>query len=350
MFSDNSTKFSAYLTLHAISQIKYNNGRLYNLKEGWGYIMENQNKVVDMIHNMEQIIVGKREVIEHALITLLAGGHLLLEDVPGVGKTTLAKTLAQTINCGFTRIQFTPDTLPSDVTGLSIYNMQTGKFEYSKGAIMNNIILADEINRTSPKTQASLLEAMEEKQVTVDGISYPISNPFMVIATQNPVDYLGTYNLPEAQLDRFMMKISIGYPQAADEKMLADRFLNHQLAKKLEPVTDGETVLKMQKEVEEVKVNQDLVLFVTKLIQETRKDSNISLGASPRATLALLRAAQARAYLSGRNYCIPDDILKLIHPVISHRILLSPEARLSQNKVDKILKSIISKIPVPVLA
>ncbi len=312
--------------------------------------MENQKRVTEMIHNMEQIIVGKREVIEYTLITLLAGGHLLLEDVPGVGKTTLAKTVAQTIHCGFTRIQFTPDTLPSDVTGLSIYNLQTGKFEYSKGAIVNNIILADEINRTSPKTQASLLEAMEEKQVTVDGVTYPIPRPFMVIATQNPIDYLGTYNLPEAQLDRFMMKISIGYPQLNDEKIMADRFLNHQLTKKLESVVDGEAVLQMQQEVEAVKVNQDLVTFVTKITAETRKDSNIALGASPRATLALLRAAQANAYVNGRNYCIPDDILKLIQPVLSHRIILSPEARLAQTKVEKILKNIVAKVPVPVFA
>ncbi len=311
--------------------------------------MDNQKRIAEMIHNMEQIIVGKREVIEYTLIALLGGGHLLLEDVPGVGKTTLAKTIAQTIHCGFTRIQFTPDTLPSDVTGLSIYNMQSGSFEYSKGAIMNNIILADEINRTSPKTQASLLEAMEEKQVTVDGVTYPLSKPFMVIATQNPIDYLGTYNLPEAQLDRFMMKISIGYPQAGDEKKMADRFLNNQLTMKLEPVVDGDTVVEMQKEVEKVKVNQDLVTFITKIIQETRKDSNISLGASPRATLALLRASQAQAYLQGRNYCIPDDILKLVIPVLAHRIILSPEARLAQTKVEKVLKAILTRIPVPVL-
>jgi MoxR-like ATPase len=312
--------------------------------------MENQKKVADMVHNMEQIIVGKREVIEHTLVTLLAGGHLLLEDVPGVGKTTLAKTVAQTIDCGFTRIQFTPDTLPSDVTGLSIYNMQAGKFEYSKGAIVNNIILADEINRTSPKTQASLLEAMEEKQITVDGVTYPLPRPFMVIATQNPIDYLGTYNLPEAQLDRFMMKISIGYPGVGDEKVMADRFLNHQLVKKLDSVVDGEMVLQMQKEVEEVKVNHDLVTYITKIVQETRRDNNISLGASPRATLALLRASQAQAYLEGRNYCIPDDIMKLVLPVLAHRIILAPEARLSQTKVEKILKALVAKITVPVLA
>ena len=311
--------------------------------------MENQNKIADIIQGMEQIIVGKREVIEFSLITLLAGGHLLLEDVPGVGKTTLAKTLAHSINCGFTRIQFTPDTLPSDVTGLSIYNMQTGKFEYSKGAIMNNIILADEINRTSPKTQASLLEAMEEKQVTVDGISYPLARPFMVIATQNPVDYLGTYNLPEAQLDRFMMKLSIGYPQVGEEKMMAERFLNNVLVKKPEPVIDGETVIQMQKEVEAVKVNQDLISYITKITHESRKDANISLGASPRATLALLRASQAYAYLNGRNYVIPDDIIKLVQPVLSHRIILAPEARIAQTKVEKVLKTIVSRIPVPVL-
>jgi MoxR-like ATPase len=311
--------------------------------------VEHQNKVSRMIQNIEKIIVGKREVIEQTLITLLAGGHLLLEDVPGVGKTTLAKALAQTIDCDFTRIQFTPDTLPSDVTGLSIYNMQTGKFEYSKGAIMTNIILADEINRTSPKTQASLLEAMEEKQVTVDGVTYPLSMPFMVIATQNPVDYLGTYNLPEAQLDRFMMKISIGYPSASHEQVMADRFLKKELGIKLEPVVNADTIVEMVNEVTKVKVNRDLVNYVTRFIQETRNDSNISLGASPRATLALIRASQAKAYLEEREYCIPDDILDLIVPVIGHRIILSPEARLAQTKVEKVLKNIASKLPIPVL-
>lgn len=312
--------------------------------------MESQEKVQKIIHNMEQRIVGKREALEYTLITLLAGGHLLLEDVPGVGKTTLAKALAQTIDCGFTRIQFTPDTLPGDVTGLSIYNMQTGKFEYSKGAIMNNIILADEINRTSPKTQASLLEAMEEKQVTVDGITYPLDSPFMVIATQNPVDYLGTYNLPEAQLDRFMMKISIGYPQAGDEKLMADRFLGKQFGSKLEPVVSGEAILQMQQEVEQVKICQELVIYTTRIIQETRKDSSIQLGASPRATLALLRAAQGLAYIRGRDYCIPDDIIHLVQPVLAHRIILSSEARLSQAKTASVLKTIVAKIQVPVLA
>lgn len=312
--------------------------------------MELQNKVKDIINNIEEIIVGKRETIELVVVTLLAGGHLLLEDVPGVGKTTLAKALAQTIHCGFTRIQFTPDTLPSDVTGLSVYNMQTGQFQYSKGAIMNNIILADEINRTSPKTQASLLEAMEEKQVTVDGVTYPLIQPFMVIATQNPVDFLGTYNLPEAQLDRFMMKLSIGYPDFSDERSMVENFLSHKLTSKLNPVIDGEIIIQMQKEVEEVKVDSDLIQFVVKIVQETRKDNHIYLGASPRATLALLRAAQAEAYLRGRNYCIPDDIIKMVLPVISHRIILSPETKLTHQSPEKIMKGILAKIPVPVLS
>lgn len=312
--------------------------------------MELQNKVKDIINNIEEIIVGKRETIELVVVTLLAGGHLLLEDVPGVGKTTLAKALAQTIHCGFTRIQFTPDTLPSDVTGLSVYNMQTGQFQYSKGAIMNNIILADEINRTSPKTQASLLEAMEEKQVTVDGVTYPLMQPFMVIATQNPVDFLGTYNLPEAQLDRFMMKLSIGYPDFSDERSMVENFLSHKLTSKLNPVIDGEIIIQMQKEVEEVKVDSDLIQFVVKIVQETRKDNHIYLGASPRATLALLRAAQAEAYLRGRNYCIPDDIIKMVLPVISHRIILSPETKSTHQSPEKIMKGILAKIPVPVLS
>jgi len=311
--------------------------------------VENQSKIARVISNIERLIVGKRDVIEYELITLFAGGHLLLEDVPGVGKTTLAKALAQTIDCGFTRIQFTPDTLPSDVTGLSVYNMQTGKFEYSQRAVMTNIVLADEINRTSPKTQASLLEAMEERQVTVDGVTYPLPKPFMVIATQNPVDYLGTYNLPEAQLDRFMIKTSIGYPSVSDEQAMADKFLGKQFSVRLEPVIDAETVTRMQEEVTGIKVNRDLIAYVTRFIQDTRKDGNISLGASPRATLALIRAAQAKAYLEGRSYCIPDDIIKLAVPVIAHRIILSPEARLAHVKVDKVIRDILKKIPVPVL-
>ncbi len=310
--------------------------------------MKYQDKTSDIINNIEKAIVGKREVIKLSLISLLAQGHLLLEDVPGVGKTTLAKAIAQTIDCGFTRMQFTPDTLPSDVIGLSIYNSKTGNFEYSQGAIMNNIILVDEINRTSPKTQSSLLEAMEERQVTVDGVTYPLPSPFMVIATQNPIDYLGTYNLPEAQLDRFMMRISIGYPDRSDEVTMASRYIAGNLHNKLEALVDGETIVQMQEEVKQIKVNQDIINYTSRLINETRNDNKISLGASPRATLALLRASQALAYVEGRGFCIPDDIINLVKPVISHRIILSPEAKLSNSKTEDVLDDIVAKVPVPV--
>lgn len=311
--------------------------------------MQKQNVIGDIVRNIEKVIVGKTEVIEYAMIALLAEGHLLLEDVPGVGKTTLANAIARSIDCGFTRIQFTPDTLPSDITGVSVYNMQTGQFEFKPGAIMNHIILADEVNRTSPKTQASLLEAMEEKQISVDGRTYPLPRPFMVIATQNPIDYLGTYNLPEAQLDRFLMKLSIGYPSMSDEKRMADYYIRQSPLKSLEAVTDGKTISEMQEEVKTVKIHKDLISYIIEIMDGTRKDSNIVLGASPRATLALIRAAQAAAYYAGRDYSIPDDILKVIHSVIRHRLILSPEARLNKLTAEKVLEKIIAKFRVPIL-
>lgn len=298
--------------------------------------------------NIEKVIVGKKETIELVLITLLAGGHVLLEDVPGTGKTTLANAISKSIDCGFTRIQFTPDTLPGDVTGLSIYNMKTGKFEFTKGAVMNNIILADEINRTSPKTQASLLEAMEEKQVTVDGTTYPLPSPFMVIATQNPIDYLGTYNLPEAQLDRFLMKISIGYPDSVNEGKMVELHLKKNAVKELLAVTDSETVSKMQALVKEVTVHKDLIEYVVKIVNETRKSSRLSLGASPRATLAVIHASQASAFYDGRDYIIPDDILKTMPYVLSHRLILSSEARINKLTPESILQDIIERTKVPV--
>lgn len=311
--------------------------------------MQNQNVIGDIVKNIEKVIVGKTEVIEYAMIALLAEGHLLLEDVPGVGKTTLANAIAKSIDCGFNRIQFTPDTLPSDITGVSIYNMQTGLFEFTPGAIMNHIVLADEVNRTSPKTQASLLEAMEEKQISVDGKTYPLPSPFMVIATQNPIDYLGTYNLPEAQLDRFLMKLSIGYPSMPDEKRMAEYYIRQSPLKSLAAVTDGKTISAMQEEVKAVKIHKDLISYIIEIVDGTRKESNIALGASPRATLALIRAAQAAAYYSLRDYCIPDDILKVIHPVIQHRLILSPEARLNKLTSEKVLAKIIAKFRIPIL-
>jgi len=311
--------------------------------------MQNQHVIGDIIQNIEKVIIGKKEVIEFGIIALLAEGHILLEDVPGVGKTTLANAIAKSIDCGFTRIQFTPDTLPSDVTGVSIYNMQTGQFEFNPGAIMNNIILADEINRTSPKTQASLLEAMEEKQISVDGKTYPLPSPFMVIATQNPIDYLGTYNLPEAQLDRFLMKLSIGYPNMSDEKRMATCYIEQNPLKSLTPVTDGKTIALMQQEVKQVKIHKDLISYIIEINDGTRKDNNIALGASPRATLALIRATQAAAYSVNRDYCIPDDILRVIQPVLQHRLILSPEARLNKLTAQKALAKIITKFRVPIL-
>jgi MoxR-like ATPase len=314
-----------------------------------GGFMQNQKVLGDIVRNIEKVIVGKREVIEYAMIVLLSEGHLLLEDVPGVGKTTLANAIAKSIDCGFNRIQFTPDTLPSDITGVSVYNMQTGQFEFTPGAIMNHIILADEVNRTSPKTQASLLEAMEEKQISVDGRTYPLPSPFMVIATQNPIDYLGTYNLPEAQLDRFLMKLSIGYPSVGDEKRMAEFYLKQSPLKSLEPVTDGKTISALQEEVKTVKIHKDLIFYIITIIDGTRKDPGIALGASPRATLALIRASQAAAYYADRDYCIPDDILKVIPPVIRHRLILSPEARLNKLTVEKVLDKIITSAHVPIL-
>ena len=311
--------------------------------------MEVQTMMQKMADNMEKVLIGKRGAIELVLTALLAGGHVLIEDVPGVGKTSLANALAKTIACGFTRIQFTPDTLPSDVTGVSVYNMQSGKFEYAKGAVMNHIILADEINRTSPKTQASLLESMEEGQVTVDGTTYPLPQPFLVIATQNPVDYLGTYNLPEAQLDRFMLKLSIGYPSNEDERIMLSKYLNAEPLETLMPVTDGETVLKLQKEVRAISVHPDIMEYVVQIVSGTRTHHAFSLGASPRASIALAHAAQATAAMHGRDFVIPDDVKSMIAPVLYHRLVLTPEARLGHQTVKTVMDEILKSIKVPVL-
>ena len=310
--------------------------------------MDVKTAVQKMTENIEKVLVGKRRAVELVLTALLAGGHVLIEDVPGVGKTSLANALAKTIDCGFTRIQFTPDTLPSDVTGVSIYNMQRGTFEFSKGAVMNHIILADEINRTSPKTQASLLEAMEEGQVTVDGTTYPLPSPFMVIATQNPIDYLGTYNLPEAQLDRFMLKFSIGYPDAVDERAMLARYISAQPLNELQPVTDGDTILALQKAVREVSVHPDVMEYIVQIVAGTRTHRSLSLGASPRAGIALAHAAQATAAMQGRDFVIPDDVKAMVSPVLFHRLVLTPEARLEHQTTKSILDGILSGIKVPV--
>lgn len=310
--------------------------------------MEKQKYVSQILDSVNSVLVGKSDKTWQAVLTLLASGHLLLEDVPGVGKTTLANALANSIQCDFGRIQFTPDTLPSDVTGVSVYNMKTGEFEYSQGAIMHQIVLADEINRTSPKTQASLLEAMEEGQITVDGSIYPLKQPFMVIATQNPIDFLGTYNLPEAQLDRFLMKITIGYPDEEQEQLMVKQHLKGISYKRITPVVDETVVLQMQKEVQEVKIQEELIEYVIKVVTATRQCESLILGASPRAALAVVRASQAEAYMQGREFVIPDDIRKVMYPVLCHRLVLSMEAKMNKVKPETILKEVTRKIPIPV--
>lgn len=308
---------------------------------------ENLQKIVD---NMEKVIVGKREVIELALITFLSDGHLLLEDVPGVGKTTLGKALAKSIACSFARIQFTPDTLPGDVTGMTIYQMQTGNFKYMPGAVMNDIVLADEINRTSPKTQASLLEAMEERQVTVDGKTYPLSALFMVIATQNPVEQLGTWQLPEAQLDRFMMKVSLGYPdRVGEETDIVRRVLWEEPMKKQEAVVTREEVIQIKSDSAQVKLHEDVMTYAVEIVRNTRKSKYLTLGASPRAAIALSRAARSRAWLKGRDFVTPEDVAALAEPVLLHRLILSPEARLEGKTAKDVLKEAMYSVKVPVL-
>ena len=298
-------------------------------------------------NNMNTYFIGKEQVVEDVLVCLLAGGHVLLEDVPGAGKTTLAKTLARSVSCSFGRIQFTPDTLPSDVTGLSVYNMKTGEFDYKEGAIMHNILLADEINRTSPKTQACLLEAMGEGQVTVDGTEYPLPAPFMVLATQNPVEFLGTFPLPEAQLDRFMMRLSIGYPEGAEEVRMARNFLEGKTVGQVPAVCTAEDVLTMKKEAESVHVSDALLTYMQEIIGLTRKEEKFSLGASPRAFLHLLQAARAKACLSGRDYAKPDDVKAVIVQVLHHRLRLTQEARLQKEDTDRLIRELVIRAHLP---
>lgn len=308
-----------------------------------------KNNAAAVIANINKVLVGKPEAVNFAVMAFLAGGHLLLEDVPGVGKTTLANALAVSSGCAFSRIQFTPDTLPSDVTGTSIYEMKSGTFRFMQGAVMSNIVLADEINRTSPKTQASLLEAMEERQVTVDGKTYPLEAPFMVIATQNPSDFLGTYNLPEAQLDRFLMRISIGYPSFEDERQMAENFLGGVTKESLKAVASKADLLRMQQETAAVRLVPDVSAYIVSIVSATRENEKLRLGASPRATLALIRASQAAAYIAGRDYVTPDDVQKVVYSVLCHRVTLSAEAKMEKLDAHTVIERIVHKIGVPVL-
>lgn len=296
---------------------------------------------------MGEYFVGKDTVVENLLICLFAEGHVLLEDVPGVGKTTLARTLAKSVDCDFGRIQFTPDTLPSDVVGTEIYNMKTGEFEFRNGAIMHQIILADEINRTSPKTQSSLLEAMAEGRITVGDVNRELPNPFMVIATQNPVEFMGTFPLPEAQMDRFMMRLSLGYPDAKQELKLAQNVLEGKTVDAITSVITTEQVLQIREEVKKVTVKPEVIGYIQEIVQLTRDEERFVLGASPRAMLALMRASQAKAYMQGRDFVKPDDVKALVAPTLSHRLSLTSEAKIGKEDVGKILVSLVAKAKIP---
>jgi MoxR-like ATPase len=297
--------------------------------------------------NVASVILGKDDVIRTCVVTLLAGGHLVIEDYPGVGKTLLAKSLARSVSCRYARVQFTPDLLPSDVTGVGVFNQKTAEFEFRPGPIFANIVLADEINRASPKTQASLLECMEERQATIDGTTHEIPAPFMVIATQNPIEYEGTYPLPEAQLDRFMMRLSLGYPDAAAEQTVLHEQTVRDPFAELAPVVDAAQVLAMQRAVTRVRCVPDLHRYVVAILAATREARDVYLGASTRAGIALVRAAKALALLRGRDYVVPQDIKDLAGKVLGHRMILSSDARVHGQSEQAVVDRLLGGVPVP---
>ncbi len=297
--------------------------------------------------NVGQVLVGKPDVVRIALVTLLAEGHLLVEDVPGVGKTSLAKALARSIDCTVSRVQFTPDLLPSDLTGVSIYNRQTENFEFRPGPVFANIVVGDEINRASPKTQSALLECMEENQVTVDGRTYELAAPFMVIATQNPIEMEGTYALPEAQRDRFTARVSIGYPDPQAELAMVDEHAAQDPLAELRPVTDAEEVRALLKAVRHIHLSTEIRRYVIELVSATRELPELRLGASPRSTLQLVRTARAQAALAGRDFVIPDDVQAVAVPVLAHRLVLTSEARAARRTASDLVRQLLNRIAVP---
>jgi len=307
-----------------------------------------KNSLENLIENIEKVIVGKRNVIEKVIITLISGGHLLIEDVPGIGKTMIAKALAKSISLDFKRIQFTPDLLPSDIIGITIYNEKTREFEFKKGPIFSNIILADEINRSTPKTQSALLEAMEERQVTVDGITHKLVEPFFVVATENPIEYEGTFPLPEAQLDRFFMKIKVGYPDKNFEIEMLSRLEKTHPIFLIEDVVSKDKIIEIQNEVKNIYVDESLKEYIVNLGRTLREDDDIYLGPSPRGLLILMRVSQARAYLYGRNYVIPDDVKELFYPVMSHRIIVKPESKIKGINEKDVLERVLLKVEIPI--
>lgn len=306
-----------------------------------------RKELVPLIQNIEKVIVGKRQAITLTLVAMLSKGHVLLEDVPGVGKTMMIRALAKSIGVTFKRIQFTPDLLPSDLTGVSVYNPKTMSFEFRKGPIMGNIILADEINRTSPKTQAALLEAMEEGSVTVDGETMMLPKPHIVLATQNPIEYEGTYPLPEAQLDRFLIKMNLGYPTFDEELELLNRSTHQHPIETVEEVMSKETFIRLQNEVQQVHVDEAIKEYIVTLAQATRKNQFVRLGVSPRGSLAFMHATQALAYVLNRSYVIPDDVKFLAPYVMAHRLILTDEARFQGITVERLIRTIVQKVPIP---
>ena len=300
-----------------------------------------------VINNVEKVIVGKAESVAFSLIAVICRGHILIEDVPGVGKTVLTKAIARSIGCTFKRIQFTPDLLPSDVTGVSIFNQKTGNFEFRAGPIMSQIVLADEINRATPKTQSALLEAMEETQITIDGVTYRLPEPFMVMATQNPIEYEGTFPLPEAQLDRFMMNIKLGYPKVSDEMNILDTHQYHHPLDDLEQIMIAEELVLIQRQIRSIHVDPSIREYIVAIANATRNHNNIYLGSSPRGSLALYRASQALAAIRGRGYVIPDDVKLLTKPTLAHRLIVTPAARVRAITSTSVLDEILQSVPVP---
>lgn len=304
------------------------------------------SKISEIKGNIEKVIIGKGEVIDLVLTAVIAGGHILLEDVPGTGKTMLAKTLAKSIDGDFARVQFTPDLLPSDITGIHYYNQSTGEFVFKKGPVFSNILLADEINRATPRTQAGLLESMEERQVSVDGATYKLESPFFVIATQNPLETLGTFPLPEAQLDRFLMKLSMGLPSKEEEVKMMERFMGAEPLEQLFSVATKQDIIEMQQKAKEVYIHSALLNYMAELAQESRRHRQIEYGISPRGTLSLLNSARAYALVKERNYVVPEDIKAVAVPVLAHRIQTNT-ASLQKDEAENVIKGLLSTVPLP---